>query len=140
MLSKIRQIILKHREALLYLLFGMLTTTVNYLVYFPLYNYWNITASISNLIAWFIAVLFAFLANKKFVFKSKDWTYKFVCIEGFKFAVCRLASGMFETIALFLAVDTFGFNGNVWKILVSIIVVIINYLGSKFFVFKKNNT
>ena len=68
--------ILKHYDLLAYLFFGGLTTVVNYLVYIPCFNWWGISATVSNMIAWLAAVLFAFLTNKPFVLKSHDGSAK----------------------------------------------------------------
>ena len=137
MLVRIRNLITKYWDILVYLFFGGLTTLVNFLVYFPLYNFLGFSASFSNVIAWAVAVVFAYLTNKPFVFKSWDWSSDMVFPELLKFVSCRAGSGAVETLLLFLAVDFLGWNGNVWKVITSIVVVILNYIGSKFLVFKK---
>lgn len=127
----------KYWDMLIYLVFGVLTTVVNYLVYIPLFNFWGVSAAVSNMIAWTAAVIFAYLTNKPFVFKSPDWSLKTVVPEVAKFVGCRVASGAAETLILFAAVDLFGWDGNVWKLLTSVLVVLLNYFASKFLVFKK---
>ena len=126
-----------HWEALSYLIFGGLTTVVNYLVYLPCYNLLGLSAGVSNVIAWVVAVAFAFLTNKPFVFRSHDWSARVVWPELTKFVGCRLGSGALETVILLITVDWFHWNGNVWKIVTSILVVIINYFASKLVVFRK---
>ena len=91
----------------------------------------------SNAIAWVAAVAFAFLTNKPFVFKSHDWSAKTVLPELSKFVGCRVASGVLETLILLLAVDILGWNGNIWKIITSVLVVILNYVASKLVIFRK---
>lgn len=127
----------KYEDVILYLFFGVLTTGVNYLVYLPFYNLMGLSATISNIVAWIVAVAFAFLTNKPFVFKSHDWSRKAVIPELSKFVSCRLASGVMETVIIFLAVDVLAGNGNLWKLLTSVLVVILNYFGSKLFAFRK---
>lgn len=127
----------KYEDVILYLFFGVLTTGVNYLVYLPFYNLMGLSATISNIVAWIAAVAFAFLTNKPFVFKSHDWSRKAVISELSKFVSCRLASGAMETVIIFLAVDVLAGNGNLWKLLTSVLVVILNYFGSKLFAFRK---
>lgn len=127
----------KYADVLAYLVFGVLTTVVNYAVYLPVYNGLGLSASVSNLVAWVVAVAFAFLTNKPFVFKSHDWSAKVVVPELAKFVSCRVASGLMETVILLVAVDLLGGNGNIWKLLTSVIVVIVNYFGSKLLVFRK---
>ena len=136
MIQKLRSLIEKYWDILTYLVFGVLTTVVNYAVYLPVYNFCGISAAVSNMIAWVVAVIFAFLTNKPFVFHSHDWSVKTVVPELIKFVSCRLASGVMETVILFLAVDLMAWNGNVWKLVTQVLVIIINYVGSKLLVFR----
>ena len=137
MRQKIRNLIQKYWDILSYLFFGVLTTVVNYLVYLPCYNLLHLSASVSNVIAWVAAVAFAYLTNKPFVFKSHDWSWKTVGPELAKFVGCRVGSGLIETAIIFVTVDLLQFNGNIWKLFTSVLVVIINYVGSKLLVFRK---
>ncbi len=137
MLENIINFAKKHWGFVLYFLFGILTTLVNYLVYLPLYNYCNFSAAVSNGIAWAASVIVAFVTNKPFVFKSSDWSLKVAGPEFTRFVSCRLCSGVIETVFLWLTVDFLQSNGNVWKIVTSVLVIIINYIGSKFLVFQK---
>lgn len=133
----IRQLIKKYWDILSYLVFGVLTTVVNYLVYLPLYNILGLSAAVSNCVAWVISVAFAYLTNKPFVFKSHDWSAKTVVPELTKFLGCRLGSGLLETAIIFLFVDLLHFDGNILKLITSVLVVVLNYIGSKLLVFKK---
>lgn len=136
MADKLRELIKKHWDILTYLFFGGLTTVVNYLIYLPCYNLLGISASVSNVIAWVVAVAFAYLTNKPFVFRSHDWSAKTVLPELTKFVGCRVGSGLLETGIIFLTVDILAWNGNVMKLITSVLVVILNYFGSKLLVFK----
>ena len=136
-MKKIRALIEKYYDVLAYLFFGGLTTVVNYLVYLPCYNWWGISATISNMIAWVFAVAFAFLTNKPFVFKSHDWSAKTLWPELTKFVGCRLGSGVLETALIWLTVDMLHWNGNWMKLITSVLVIVANYFGSKFLVFVK---
>ena len=137
MIQKLRSIIVKYWDILTYLVFGVLTTVVNYAVYLPVYNFCGISAVVSNMIAWVVAVAFAFLTNKPFVFHSHDWSAQTVLPELTKFVSCRIASGALETVILFLSVDCMNWNGNIWKLVTQVLVIIINYVGSKLLVFRK---
>ena len=137
MIAKIRAMIEKHWDILSYLFFGALTTLVNYLVYFPCYNLLHLSPVVSNVIAWVVAVAFAYLTNKPFVFKSHDWSMKTIVPELTKFVGCRVGSGLLETALLFLTVDLLHWNGNLMKLILSVMVVILNYVGSKLLVFRK---
>lgn len=133
----IKRLITKYWDVLSYLFFGGLTTVVNYVVYLPCYNLLGITAAVSNVIAWVAAVLFAFLTNKPFVFKSHDWSAKTLWPEFTKFVGCRIGSGLLETAIIFVTVDLLSWNGNWMKLATSVIVVILNYFASKLLVFRK---
>lgn len=137
MIQKISYLLEKYRDILMYLIFGVLTTIVNYIVFLPVYNWMALSAAVSNAIAWVVAVAFAYLTNKPFVFKSHDWSWKTVAPELTKFVSCRVASGAMETVILLVTVDVLGWNGNIWKLITNILVVIVNYFGSKLLVFKK---
>lgn len=137
MIAKIRKLISKYWDVLSYLFFGGLTTIVNFVVYFPCYHWLGISAAVSNVIAWVVAVAFAYLTNKPFVFKSHDWSLQTVGPELVKFVGCRIGSGVMETAIIFVAVDQLGGNGILWKVVTSVLVVILNYVASKLLVFKK---
>ena len=127
----------RYRDVLLYLIFGGLTTAVNYAVYLPLYNLLGWSGTLSNVIAWVAAVLFAFVTNKPFVFQSHDWFPKVLLPELTKFVGCRVGSGILETAIIFVAVDWLQGNGNIWKLVTAVFVIVLNYIGSKWLVFQK---
>ena len=137
MLEFIKKQIKAHWDVVPYLFFGVLTTVVNYVVYLPCLNFLGFSAAVSNCIAWVVAVTFAFLTNKPFVFQSHDWSRKTVVPEFTKFIATRISSGVLETVILLIAVDTLGGNGNIWKLVTQVMVIVVNYVGSKLLVFKK---
>ena len=137
MLKKLRDLIEKHYDVLAYLFFGGLTTVVNYLVYLPCHKWLGISAAVSNVIAWVVAVAFAFLTNKPFVFKSHDWSAKVLWPELTKFVGCRIGSGVLETVFIFVTVDCLLWDGGWMKIITSVLVVVLNYFGSKLLVFRE---
>ena len=134
---KLRQLIEKYRDILSYLFFGGLTTLVNFIVYTPLHRWLNLSAALSNIFAWVVAVAFAYLTNKPFVFKSHDWSAKTVVPELTKFVGCRVGSGLLETAIIALTVDILHWHDLGMKVICAVIVVILNYIGSKWIVFKK---
>ena len=131
-----KELIKKHWDIISYLFFGVLTTAVNYVVYLPCYNLLGLSAAVSNAIAWVVAVAFAYLTNKPFVFKSHDWSMNTVLPELAKFLACRVGSGVLETGLLLVCVDWLGWDGNGMKLITSVLVVVLNYIGSKLLVFK----
>lgn len=137
MIDKLKALFHKYYDLILYVIFGVLTTAVNYIVYLPCYNLLGLDASLSNMISWVVSVAFAFLTNKPFVFRSHDWSAGVVWPELLKFVGCRVGSGALETGILFVTVDLLHWDGNVWKLVTSVLVVIANYIGSKLLVFRK---
>jgi putative flippase GtrA len=132
-----KRLIQKYWDILSYLFFGGLTTVVNYLIYLPCLYVLDWSATVSNMVAWVFAVAFAYLTNKPFVFKSHDWSMKTVLPELSKFVTCRIGSGLLETVFLFVTVDLAGWHGALMKLITSVLVIIVNYIGSKLLVFKK---
>lgn len=137
MFRKMRAFVEKHYDVLSYLFFGGLTTVVNYMVYFPCYNWLGTSATVATVLSWVVAVAFAFITNKPFVFKSYDWSYKVVGPELTKFVGCRIGSGLLETGIIFVTVDLLMWNGNVMKIVTSVLTVVLNYIASKWLIFIK---
>ena len=137
-MKRMMELVKKHWDIVVYLFFGVLTTVVNYLVYLPCFNWLGLSAPFSNGVAWVVAVAFAYLTNKPWVFKSRDWSAKTVVPELGKFVTCRLGSGLLETGILLVTVDMLHWNGNVMKLIVSVLVVIWNYVASKLLVFRNN--
>ena len=137
MVEKLLKIWKKHESVFVYLIFGVLTTLVNYIAYFLCYNLMQMSGVVSNAISWVVAVLFAFFTNKPFVFKSNDWSLPVTMQEFVRFVGCRVGSGLLETGIIFLTVDCMHWNGHVIKLACSVMVVIINYVASRFLVFVK---
>ena len=136
-MKKLLALLKKYEDVLSYLFFGAMTTAVSYLIYLPCYHMLALSGTVSNVLAWVVAVAFAYLTNKPFVFRSHDWSAKTVIPELTKFVGCRVGSGVLETAIIFLTVDTLSWNGNVMKLVTSVLVVILNYIGSKLLVFRK---
>ena len=136
-MKKIKELIIKYKEILLYLIFGVLTTAVSIFSFwlFGLFIPSNLYL-ITNVISWVIAVIFAFVTNKLFVFESKSWNSG-VLGELLRFVGSRVTSGVIETVSLLVTVDILGWNGNIMKLFLAAIVIVLNYILSKFFVFKK---
>lgn len=136
-MKKLKSLLSKHKAALIYLVFGVLTSVVDFLVFIPLHKFLELSAAVSNTVAWFAAVLFAFFTNKLYVFQSKNWSAKNLLREFWKFAICRVGTFLLEEVFLFITADMLSYDGLVMKLLISVVVVVLNYFGSKFFVFKK---
>ena len=122
------------KEIINYLIFGILTTVVNIVVYWLLNTCLNVNYLISNAIAWIMSVLFAYITNRKYVFESKNTS---MMNELMKFISARLSTGIMDMILMWLLVDILAFNSMVSKIVVNVLVVVLNYILSKVFIFKE---
>lgn len=122
---------------LLYIIFGLGTTAVNMIAYEVTYNRIGICNLISTIIAWVLAVVFAFITNKLFVFDSKSLAWEKVKYELVTFLTCRLITGIFDVIIMFVAVDMMDWNSLVWKFVSNVLVTVLNYIASKLVIFKK---
>ena len=134
-MEKIKKLLLKYKEAIMYLIFGVLTTAVNWVVYFPLTKLTPIHYQAANVISWIAAVVFAYFTNREFVFLSKN---KNKIIEFIKFTSGRIFSLLAEMAVLFLLIEIIAFHEDMSKIFGQVIVVILNYIISKVFVFKND--
>ena len=133
----IRNLLIKYKELILYVFWGTATTAVNYCAYFLFTKAFHMHYVPANVLAWLIAVLFAFWSNKSFVFESKSWAPQVVLPELGKFTGARVFSGALETGLLWLCVDILHFPDDIIKILAGILVIILNYVFSKLFIFRK---
>jgi len=123
---------IKKNEIILYLIFGILTTIVNIISYLFITDILNIHYLISNIIAWFLSVLFAYITNRIWVFKSKNEN---ILKEFGLFISGRIFSGVLDTTLMYLFIGIFFWNDLISKIIINIIVVIVNYVISKLIVF-----
>ncbi len=128
-----------NKETITYIIFGVLTTVVNYAVYYLFYRFTSIDPIVYNVVAWIAAVVFAFVTNKLFVFESKSFAPEVLLSEFVTFIGARLLSLLFETGFLALTVKVFLMNELVAKVIAAVFVVIFNYFASKFLIFRKKD-
>lgn len=132
----------RYREEIMYLIFGCIVTAVNWVTYSLLVSFTEIGVTVSNAVAWILSVAVAFVTNKLFVFKNASVGKKAVLKELLIFVLSRITTGLFEVFApsvlIYLGLNQtiFGIDGAIAKLIVGCIVVILNYLVSKLFVFK----
>ena len=143
MIKKIIDLLKKDniREIIAYLIIGFLTTVINLLVYYVCTNYFLnpekiINVEVANIIAWIIAVVFAYVTNRVIVFRSKNDN---VVNEGVKFFLGRIFTLLLELVLMALMVSVIRMNDKVAKIICQIVIIVGNYLISKIFVFKNKN-
>ena len=136
-MNKIKDLLKKYKFIILYGIFGVLTTVINIVSYSLLFEVFGISNVVSNIIAWILSVLFAFITNKLWVFDSKSLEFKLFLKELGNFTVCRLATGVLDLGIMFGGVDLLKGPAIILKVISNIIVIILNYVMSKLFVFKK---
>ncbi len=152
-MKKIRDLFIKYKELILYVFFGALTTLVNFIAF----KFFNVVLGeevylVSNVIAWFVSVVFAYITNKLFVFESHTWQAKKICKEIFSFFAARVFSLAIEEAGLFILVDLLEFDAHqldifgfiiggkmISKLLLAVVIVILNYIFSKLVIFKKKD-
>ena len=156
--SKFRELLDKYHEIIMYLILGVATTVFSWIVYGVAIHaiissggfgpLWKLSAEtvnidVANIISWIISVTFAFITNKLWVFESKSWARDKVWKEAWTFYGGRVFTGVLELILMPLLVS-WGLNMTLLKveyfpakIIVSVVIIILNYLLSKFISFKK---
>ena len=144
---------LLNRETILYLIFGVATTVVNYIVFYLMYElvFGRDSSLAANAIAFVAAVIFAFVVNKMYVFESKSWSLEALRSEVPAFLAARIGSFLIEEAGLWFCEGVLKLNGVILfsvlgiqvdgitfaKLALSVVVVILNYIFCKWFVFKK---
>ena len=151
-MNKLRAFLEKHRELVSYGFFGILTTIINLLVFALLEGFLGTANSYlyTNVIAWLAGVVFAYITNKLIVFQCKSWNLRKVIPEAAEFFGARVLSLVVEEFGLWLFIDfwswgklstsVLGFDldaGLIAKAILIVIVIAINYVFSKFIIFKK---
>ena len=129
----------KLKELFFYGVFGVLTTILNLIVFFFFRDAMHIPLLVANSMAWVIAVIFAFITNKLFVFNSKSWESSVWIKELVEFFSSRIFTFIVETVLLFLTVKVWGLDEKICKIAITVLVIILNYILSKLWVFKKKS-
>lgn len=139
MVSKAIKLYKKYEEVINYLIIGGLTTVVSLGIYYGcVYTFLDpndpVELQIANFLSAFIAIIFAYFTNRKYVFKSKE-TNKLK--EATKFASSRLFTMFLDMFIMFIGVSVFHLNDKIFKIISQVLVVVGNYIISKFLVFRK---
>lgn len=135
MIKKIKELITQYREVLSYLFFGVCTTLVNIITYFVCSKAGMGTAA-ATVIAWVLSVLFAYLTNRYFVFENRADSTLGILREAISFFSCRLATGILDLVIMLIFVDILHQNDLLIKILSNVLVIILNYVASKLFIFR----
>ncbi len=126
-----------NKEVITYTIFGVLTTVVSFVTLFILVHFFHLEENLSNAISIIAAVIFAYFTNKHFVFHTKTVGLKENLSEFSKFALGRAFSMIVELVGFYILCNLANIEYTISKILISIIIIILNYFISKFFAFKK---
>ena len=127
------------REVMSYLVFGGLTTLVNIVVYDICTMAFGWSVLVSNILAWLLSVLFAYVTNRAFVFHSDRKGAAALLAEAAGFFAGRIATGAFDTLFMIVAVDMLHLPNLVMKVASNVVVIILNYVISKLLVFRSSD-
>jgi len=125
-------------ETIRYIFIGGCTTLVDYVTFFVMDSMLHIDVTVSNVTSTALAICFAYVTNKYFVFQSRTSSLQELVTEFFKFIGSRLATMLLEIGGVFLFVNILGQDSNLGKAEAIILVIVSNYFLSKFLVFRKN--
>lgn len=118
-----------------YIIFGIMTTLVNTIVFYML-DQSNVDYKVATTIATIVSILFAYITNKIYVFKSKDWNIKFLINEFFKFTISRIGTYFLDIFSMYIFIELFYIENLKSKLLANILVIIVNYILSKVYIFR----
>lgn len=124
-------------ELFWYAFFGVIGTVINILIFYLLSQKCGIPYLIANFVAWVFSVAFAFVTNKIWVFRSKTWAFPMWFKECVQFTIARIGTCVFDMVYMFVAISICNFNETISKVIANIIVIILNYVLSKIWIFKK---
>lgn len=136
-MNKIKELYLKNKEVINYLFFGGCTFLVSIFSFYLLNKVLNLNTHISNIISWILAVTFAYITNKLFVFESKTTKTRDIIREILSFFSARLLTLGLEELIIFIGCDLLNIDSMIIKIVGQIVVIVSNYFLSKLFIFKK---
>lgn len=136
-MEKIKELFNKYKEVINYLIFGVLTTLVNYVSYLILAKVFNVNYLASTIMSQIISIIFAYVTNKLFVFASKTTTTKELIKEMVSFFGFRGISLLLDMAFMYIFVDLLKLDDVIMKLVSNVLIVITNYVFSKLFVFKK---
>ena len=135
-MNYIKELFIKYKSFILYVFFGVVTTLVNIITYYICTRGMNLDTTPSTVIAWIIAVVVAYGTNKLWVFESKIRDIKRLVRELAYFFSCRILTGILDLGLMYVFVDILGVNDLIMKVVSNGLVIILNYIASKLFIFK----
>ena len=127
----------KYKCFLMYGIFGVLTTIVNVVIYYVCYIVLTVPNVFSTVVAWIVAVGFAFITNKIWVFESTSFEVKIFSYEIVTFFGSRIVTGIIDLLFMIVSVDYLGWNSSICKLISNGIVIVENYVASRLLIFRK---
>lgn len=127
----------KYEELIMYIIVGVCTMIVSLVSYFIMANTLQMYYQAANIISWVLAVAFAYVTNKKYVFKSPYTSVQATTKELVSFVSSRVASLLVEILSMFFFVQVCQIDDNIVKLMNQVLVTVLNYIFSKFWVFRK---
>lgn len=127
----------EHTEGMRYLIFGGISTLINMIVFILLEKI-GLSTLVSNTIAWIMSVIFAYITNKMCVFNVSINNKKELLREISSFLGCRIFTLIIDEIYMYVTIDIFNLNSILMKIISNIIVIVLNFIFSKIFIFKND--
>lgn len=124
------------RQILLYGIFGVFTTAINIVAFIVLEKI--MPYLVANVIAWIVSVFFAFFTNKYYVFESKSFTTSIWLRELWEFILARASTGLIDFVGMFVLISCLQVNALCSKVVLNIIVIVGNYILSKYWIFRRN--
>lgn len=137
-MEKLKQLWKRHKELILYVFFGGCTTLINIISYFACRELMHLPVVPADVLAWLVSVIFAYVTNKLFVFESKSWRLMLVLKEGAAFLAARVFSLGLDVAMLYVTVTVLGWWELPMKVLANVVVIVINYIFSKWIIFRKD--
>lgn len=162
----IKELYKKYEDIILYIIFGVLTTVVSFVTQFLSSRFLNTAVILSTTISWICAVTFAYVTNRKYVFRSEVKGFSDIAAEAAKFYGARIITYAAEVMIMYLCADRFssffinlfrlepldyssglfssfgdarGLNEMIFKLIANVIILISNYILSKVLVFRKKS-
>lgn len=137
-MEKIKELYIKYKEVINYLIFGVLTTVISLIVYYiTVFTFLNpdnaVQLQIANILSWIAGVTFAYVTNRKYVFESKE---KNKVKEASKFVLARVTTLIMDMLIMWLGVTILHLNDKIIKLISQVVIIVSNYIFSKLFVFK----
>ncbi len=128
----------KYKDMILYIFFGGCTTIVNLIIYYLCTRQFGLEVTTSTVLAWWVAVIFAYITNRTMVFHSKNRSFASIAAEFVFFVGCRLLTGFLDVLLMYCFVTLLHYPDLIMKIISNLLVILLNYAASRLFIFRQH--